>query len=239
MLAELGWPGLALALTALFVPLGVAVRRLLGPERHAHGAFLAAGLALLVHAAADWDWEMPGVFIWLPCLAGIVCAARQGRTRLAEPRRLTRVLAGLGCLLLFVTPGSVALSSPPLDRATRAFRAGDCAVATDAALDSLGTFKARPEPFELLGYCDIRAGQRALAVDAMRAAQRRDPSNWEYAYGLAIALALNGEDPRQMAELAVRLNPMDENARILAAGLRRGGRAHWARTAAMAQVPSQ
>ena len=41
------------------VPLAVAIRRLWGPGRHLHAAFLAAAVALLAHAMVDWDWEMP------------------------------------------------------------------------------------------------------------------------------------------------------------------------------------
>ena len=43
----------------------------------------------------------------------------------------------------------------------------------------------------------------------MRNAQRRDPNNWQYAYGLAVTQALAGEDPRPAAALAQRLNPLE------------------------------
>ena len=48
-----------------------------------------------------------------------------------------------------------------------------------------------------------------LAVAAMRDAQRRDPDNWQYAYGLAVAQALAGQDPRPAAAQARRLNPLE------------------------------
>ena len=58
------------------VPLVVAaVAARAGPGRHAYAAFLAAGIALLVHAAVDWDWEMPALFIWFFGAAGVVLAA--------------------------------------------------------------------------------------------------------------------------------------------------------------------
>jgi Flp pilus assembly protein TadD len=149
------------------------------------------------------------------------------------------VVAGLGCLLLLAGPVSVAASQRALDGGTRAFKAGDCAVATDRALDSLDALGVRPEPFELLGYCNLRGGREELAVDAFESARARDPEDWQYAYGLAVAQALAGEDPRAMARLARRLNPRDARARELAAALRGGGPRRWARAAARARVPFQ
>lgn len=240
MLAELGWPGMLLLALALLLPLGVAARRLLSPERHAHAAFLAASLALLVHAGTDWDWEMPALFAWFFASAGVVCAASTTRVRMPPPpRRLPRVVAGLGCLLLAAAPATVVVSQTGLDRGTRAFRDADCVTAIDGALDSLGALKSRSEPYELLAYCDLRAGQRALGLAAMQAARAREPKNWVYAYGLAVAKALNGQDPRGAAALALRLNPRDVRAQELHAALQRGGPRRWPRTAARARIPFQ
>ena len=52
----------------------------------------------------------------------------------------------------------------------------------------------------------------------MESARTRDPDNWEYAYGLAVAQALNGQDPRPAAALALQLNPRDVRTRELVAG---------------------
>jgi hypothetical protein len=43
----------------------------------------------------------------------------------------------------------------------------------------------------------------------MRNAQRRDPRDWHYAYGIAVTQALLGEDPRPAAAEALRLNPLN------------------------------
>jgi hypothetical protein len=238
VLGELGWPGLVLLAVALLVPLGVAARRLVETERTAHGAFLAASVGLLVHAGIDWDWEMPALFAWFFGAAGLVCAARATRAKTWEPARLTRIVAGLGCLLLCLAPASVLASQRALDDGTRAFTAGDCTVAADRALDSLDVLSVRPEPFEILGYCNLRAGREQLAVRAFESARRRDPQDWLYAYGLAVAQALDGTDPRPMAREARRLNPRDARTRGLVAVLRRGdGPDQWARAASRAPVP--
>jgi O-Antigen ligase len=206
--AELGWVGIALLLVVFAVPLGVGIRRLWGPGRHSYAAFLAAGIALLLHAMVDWDWEMPALFIWFFGAAGVVLAA-PAAARARGPRRLTRLLAGLAILLLAVTPLTVARSQSRLDVAIEAMKARDCATATDAALDSIDALSSQAEAFAVLGWCDARAGQDELALAAMRNAQRRDPRDWHYPYGIAVTQALVGEDPRPAAAEALRLNPLN------------------------------
>jgi hypothetical protein len=214
--AELGWIGIALLFVVFAVPLGVAVSRLWGPGRHAHAAFLAAAAALLVHAAVDWDWEMPALFVWFFGAAGAVIAAPAADAeRLRPPRRLTRLLAGLAVLLVAVTPLSVTLSQSRLNTATEALHDRDCATATNAALDSLDALGAQAGAWEVLGYCNARAGENRLAVAAMRNALRLDPGNWHYAYGLAITQALAGEDPSAAVALTKRLNPLEVFTRDL------------------------
>jgi O-antigen ligase len=214
--AELGWVGIALLLVTFAVPLGVAISRLWGPGRHAHAAFLAAAAALLMHAMIDWDWEMPALFVWFFGAAGAVIAApAEALERARVPRRLTRVVAGLAFLVLAVTPLMVAASGSRLNAAEAAFRKGDCVKATNSALDSLDALASQAAAFEILGWCNIRAGQPRLALAAMRNAQRRDPDNWQYAYGVAVAQTLLRQDPRPEALKARRLNPLDDHTRAL------------------------
>ena len=242
MRAELGWIGVVLLAIALAVPLGVAASRLPGPGRHAYALFVAGGITLLLHAGVDWDWEMPALFIWFFGAAGVVLAAPADRVgSLPAPRRLTRLLAGLACLLAALTPVTVAVSQLRLDRSVKAFHRGDCVTATDAALDSLDALPVQAEAFEVLGWCDARAGQNKLATDAMRAARIRDPDNWQYAYGLAVVLARGGKDGRPEAELAVRLNPREPLTRRLARALRAAGQKPKRRraVAAKAKIPFQ
>jgi hypothetical protein len=182
---------------------------------------------------------MPAVFVWLPAAAGVVCAGRMPSRAGPSLGRVTRLVSAAGLIVIAVTPAAVVASQLPLDRATRAFKARDCRAATDAALASAEALRSRPEPFELLGYCDIRFGQRMLAVRAMETAHRRDPGDWQYAYGLAIARALAGEDPRPMAALALQLNPRDRRTRALSGAIRRGGPARWPKAAARAEIPYQ
>jgi hypothetical protein len=237
MLAELGLVGLLALALALLTPVAVALRRLRGPERQAHAAFLAAGLALLCHAGVDWDWEMPALFAWYFGVAGVVLARPAGQAgRGLALGRLPRVVAGLACLVLAVTPALVAGSQSRLEQALGAFDRGDCRAAVDSALGALEVLP-RPEAHETIGYCDLRAGQAALALQAMQAAVRRDPDNWRYRYGLAVAQAIAGKDPRAAARLAVRRNPQEPIARSLARAMDASSAAARYRAAARAPIP--
>jgi hypothetical protein len=234
---ELGIVGLALLAVVLLVPLGVAIGRLRGGERHAYAAFVAASATLLVHAGVDWDWEMPAVFVWFLAASGVVLAAPVGHGRVAAPPRLGRVLAGLACLLLAVTPWLLLRSQVQLEDAAAAFQRGDCRTAVDDALAARDALSVRAEPFELIGYCDLRVGAETLAIDAMQAARDRDPQNWRFAYGMALARARAGQDPRPAAALALRLNPGEPVAKDLVTALDGTGRRAWPRVAGDAKLP--
>jgi hypothetical protein len=234
---ELGVPGLVFLLTGLGTLLLGGLRRAWREDRHAATAFLVAGLGLLVHAGVDWDWEMPVLWIWFLGAGAVTLARREDEALKWAPGSLSRLVAGLACLLLALTPAGVALSQARLDHGVRAFDRGDCATAADAALDSLDVLGNRPEPYELLGYCDARAGQLKLAVSAMRAAREREPRNYRYAYGLAVTQALAGQDPRAAAREALALNPLSTLTRSLERGLRSRSPARRRAVAARAQIP--
>jgi O-antigen ligase len=236
VLSELGWPGMLFLGLALLTPFAFALARIRGPERHAYAAFVAAGGTLLLHAGIDWDWEMPALFVWFFGASGVVLASRRGGSA-ASPARLTRLVAGLACLGLAVTPALVLQSQAALDRSFRAFQVRDCQTAVDAALDSIDVLPARAEPFEILGYCDARAHRNDLALRAMRAAQARDPQGWEYAYGIAVTQALAGQDPTAAIAEAHRLNPREWRARDLQRALRTPSRAKRAHAAGRAPIP--
>jgi Flp pilus assembly protein TadD len=184
---------------------------------------------------------MPVLFAWFFGAGGVALARGGAGDRQAEwsPARLTRLLAALACLFVAVTPALVAVSQQRLNRSVNAFKRGDCATTIDSALGSLDVMAARAEPYELLGYCDARAGQDGLAVRAMEGARERDPGNWEYAYGLAVTQALEGRDPRAAAELARRLNPKEPLAIRLERGLRSDSPARRRQVAARADIPFQ
>lgn len=211
-LGELGIVGFLLIVgTLLALIVGLARRVRAGP-REAYAALLAMTCLWAVHAGVDWDWEMPAVTVWVFALGAIGLARPlPGSERAAarEPARLSRVVAAICVGVLAVTPAAIAISQSHLQSAVADFRGDDCPAAIDEALASLDALKVRPEPYEVLGYCDIQLRQRRLALLAMRNAVEREPNSWETHYGLGLALAAAGRDPMPQLREAKRLNPLE------------------------------
>ncbi len=211
VLGELGIVGFLLVALAILLVLGGFLARARGPDRAVGAALLGAGVTWALHAGLDWDWEMPALTFWLFAVGGLALAAPATADAAAgrQPPSRGRVLLALGCLLLALVPARVWLSEGPLRESARAFARGDCATAIDRALDSSARLDVRPEPFILLGYCDVRVGRPDLAVRAMDNAVRKDPRNWEGHYGLGLVRAAAGLDPRPALLRAQRLNPLE------------------------------
>ena len=237
VLGELGLVGLVLVLTAIILILAAFAARARGPDRVVGGALFAAGLAWALHAGIDWDWEMPAVTFWLFAAGGLALAAPPDPAPLPRTVLPARVVVVVGCLLLAILPTRVFLSEQAMRESARAFARGDCAAGVDQALDSNAALGVRPEPFILLGYCNVRLGQSELAVGAMQDAIERDPQNWEGHYGLALARAAAGHDPRPALRAARRLNPR-EPLLYEASELFAGAPSTWRRQALRARLPT-
>ncbi len=236
VLAELGVIGLALLALALATVLGRLAFFARGPDRALYAGVLAAGVAWACHAGIDWDWEMPAVTLPFFALGGLALA--RDRARLQPPGRPLRVALGIGLLVMAVTPALIAVSQTHLDDSVRAFRQGDCDTAIDAALSSASTLSVRPEPYEILGYCDARRrGAGRLAVQMMEEAVKRDPDNWEFRYGQALVRGAAGLDPRPAAREAYRLNPLNDLTRDAVRRFNTDDPLKWARRARMARLP--
>ncbi|MEA2310019.1 MAG: hypothetical protein QOI65_2305, partial [Thermoleophilaceae bacterium] len=93
-------------------------------------------------------------------------------------------------------------------------------VASRHAIDAIDDLSLRPQPYRILGFCDIRRGHPAEAVAAMRRAVERGPDDWESHYGLALALASDGRDPRAEIRRTLDLNPREGTVKSAAAALR-------------------
>jgi hypothetical protein len=236
-LSELGVPGLALVAAAILLVLYGFARGVRTPERHVYGALFAAGVAWALHAGVDWDWELPAVTTWLWAFGGMALAPRALPAAPAARRPTVRLAFAVGCLALAVTPGLMALSQARLNSAVAAFGRGDCGSAIADALGSLKAMPSRPQPFEVLGYCDARLGQDRLAIDAFRSGIDRDPRNWELYYGLALTRAIAGVDPRSAAHMALRLNPLGDLPRDAVRRFDTKSPHKWRRRAQRARLP--
>ena len=210
-LSEVGVVGATLLLLVLGSILVALAKRAGVRERALWAALFTAGVVWALHAAQDWVWELPSVTLWLFAAGGLALARPPGApaTRLVEPPRLARVVAALVVLALAVTPVLNALADARLRDSVAAFKAGDCNSAIDHALSATSALSARPEPYAILAFCDVRLGDDALAERMIRNAIDRDPDNWIYHYGLALVLGAQGQDPRDAIEVARRLNPRE------------------------------
>lgn len=221
VMGELGVVGIALLDAVLIALLFGVLRRVGGPNRALYGAVFVAALVWALAAGIDWFWEVPAVTLWLFALVGQgAAAALAWRPAHAEPdperpgpRRSVRVLLVAGSVGLAATPALVAVSQARLTQSVKAYRAGDCTRASAKARASVDALGNRPEPFEVIGYCEARAGRTGVAEEAMRAAIVRDPANWQYHYDLALVRAAGGRDPRSELRVAQILNPRELQVR--------------------------
>jgi hypothetical protein len=234
-LSDLGVVGLVLLLVALgALAVGIA-RRARGPQRALYGAVLAVFATWAVHAGIDWDWQIPAVTAGPLALAAVAVAVPPAGPQRSRRRFLrgpaSRLWLATGALLLAVAPALVAVSQQRLDDSVRAFGRGDCTGALNSALSSLDAMRIRPEPFEVIGYCDARLGLTPLATSAMRSAIERDPDNWELHYGLALVRGAGGKDPRPAVRAAIALNPRESLLQTARAKFDTSSPRRWAQAA--------
>ena len=200
-LAELGPVGLVLLAAGLLTPLLASVR-----ARHRTLVPIAAGayVAWLVHAAYDWDWELPGVTIAAFICAGAVLAAarREGAPVRAGAARigLISVVIVAGALSVFGLLGNRALANTG-----DALRHGNVAAALSAAEDARRWAPWSSQPWLALAGVRRAQGDRAGELAAYRQAVEKDPRNWELWLDL-VSVSRGAERVHALARLAL-LNP--------------------------------
>ncbi len=235
-MAELGLPGiLLLAVLVGATIIGIAVRTR-GARRVLYGSLLASAVVWILHAGVDWDWEMPVVTLGFFAVAGLALSTHRGAGGGWVPAHQTRIVLALLCLASLVLPVSIVGSQSKLGEAEHALYASNCATATPAALSSIGWLDFRPEPYEVVGFCDLKRGRPRLAITAMRQAVSQDPGSWETYYSLAIAQASAGIDPRANVERALRMNPWERLTREAAKQLHGSSPTEWVRHAAIVRT---
>ena len=245
-LGELGIVGAALLALALLTIAGGALwrgarrRRVPAIDRSADAVVVAVIAAWAVQAGVDWMWEMPAVTAGVFGLAGIALAARVPSRAPSLPGRTARVAIALGCLALAVLPLQAARSQAKLDDGIRAFHSTprNCPRVIDAALASAEAMPSRPEPWELLAYCDMGTSQPVLAQRAVATAVARDPGQWTYRYAQALIAGATGADPRPAARRALALNPRSALARRAVKAFGRAKPRHWPSIAHRLRLPT-
>jgi hypothetical protein len=208
-LAELGIVGFLPLAIVIFGALILLARRSRAPDRTAYAALFAAGVAWAIHAGVDWDWQMPAVTLWLFIAAGAGLASTQTLTgtHRAEPRYRTPM--AVAWLVLAIAPLLIGVSYARVRVSGAELAAGNCVKARQSAFSSISLLAARPQAYEILSYCDLQLGFPVEGLQAAQKAVHYEHDNWNYRYGLAIALAENGVDPRSTAAQALKLNPQE------------------------------
>lgn len=202
-LAELGPFGLALLVVTLGMPLVVVAKRRRRPlTTVATGAYVV----FLVHAAADWDWDLPVV-----TLAGLVCAVAilLDERRTSESRKLSAparsavaaALAGAGIFAVVGLVGNSALAASRSD-----LTAGKLASAETQARRAASWAPWSADPWDSLGNAQLAAGDRGAARASFRKGLSIDRNDWQLWYGLA--RATTGEAHRQAVARTLALYPL-------------------------------
>jgi O-Antigen ligase len=201
-LAELGPLGLILLLAALATPL-TAVAAARGQPT----TVLSAGAygAFLVHAAIDWDWQIPAV-----TLAGLLCGAAILVSARRESIGWSPSLRGRAAIVLLLLPlvafavveqtGNSALagSRSAADR-------GDIVTAERLARRAHTWIPWSFEPWQVLGEARLAAGDVQGARAGFLHALTLDRQNWGLWYGLAESSS--GEGRARALARAAQLNP--------------------------------
>lgn len=208
-LAELGVVGGVLIAALILTLVAALVRRMDGPDHAIWATLLIGVLVWAIHAGVDWDWEMPALTLWVFAAGGLAVARRPGdglRWGTGVPVRIA--LAG-AVVLLLVTPARLTYAEHAARDGRAAFTQKDCDTAIERSQTAIDRLDLAPEPHEIIGYCLIGLGRPERAIASMQAAIGRDPQNWRPRYGLSLALAVAGRDPRPAIREARKRNPLE------------------------------
>ena len=200
-------------LLALAAPVAAAVvarRHPLAP------AAFAAYLAYVIHAAVDWDWELPAVTVAaLICAAALLAAARREERvlELSTKARGSAVAAALAvAAVAFVTlTGNNAIAA-----SDKAADDGNWRKAEDEARKAKRWAPWSSEPWQRLGEAHMGQGDFAAAESDFRKAIEQEPRDFEL--WLDLARATDGAERSAALARAEALNPHSSEIEEFRAG---------------------
>ncbi len=201
-LAELGPVGLLLLALALAAPLAA-------PRLRWTPVALAPYAAFLLHAAQDWDWELPAVTV-----AALAC----GSALVVPPTgaRLPKLAVIAPLVLCFVALVAYA-GNRVLAEALVAADRGEFSTSADRARTAHRLQPWSAEPWRLLGEAELAAGGDEAARRSFRRGLEQNPYSWEL--WLDLGLASEGTEQRAAWARAKSLNPLSPELQEL--GFRR------------------
>jgi O-antigen ligase len=177
----------------------------------------------LVHAAADWLWEIPAVTLSAILVAGTAIGVIRRPFERTRALPFARVVTAVCCAAAFAT-----LVVPWLGLRKESVALSEWRTDPQAAYDALDQ-AARlnglsDRPYLLAGAIAGRKHDYARANESFRAAAARNPDNWYSHLELGALAALQGRKAvaRQQLRTAGRLDPQEETVPIVLKGLESG-----------------
>ena len=202
-LAELGPVGLGLLVAALGLPLLLVARVRFHP--FVPGA-LAAYLAYLVHAAGDWDWEMPAAtLLGLFCAAALLLAGRPATSRSLPRGARAATVAGAAALAVVGFVGLI--GNGALDASARAASSERWRQSVSEARKAVRWLPWSAEAWRRLAIAQSSEGDLAAARASLRRAIAKSPDEWRP--WVSLMRLSTGRAQRQALRQAARLNPRD------------------------------
>jgi O-antigen ligase len=199
-LAELGPVGAALLVAALASPLVVALRRRSSWRSVACSAYVA----FLVHAALDWDWQMPAVVV--PTLLFGVCVLAGPRRVARHDRSSARQLSLVCSAAAAVAAAAAGIGTQSLAEASRLLNEHSLAAADRAAATAAAWQPWSAEPLRVRGEIAVAAGASGDARRLFAQAVRLDPNDVRTWFDLA-RVGSSAERHQALTRLA-RLDPL-------------------------------
>ena len=203
-LAELGPIGLGLLAALLSLPVAAAVIA----RRHPLAAPAFGGyVAYLLHAAQDWDWELPAVTLAaLGCAAALlILAGREPRSPLGRQTRAAAVVTTV--LLALIALGALA-GNETLAAANASLDADNPARAARDARWAKQLVPWSSDPWRLHGEALLSQGNVSGAKRDFLTALRKDRSDWDT--WVDLTLVTRGTEQKRAIERAHRLNPLEQ-----------------------------
>jgi hypothetical protein len=176
-LAELGPLGLALLVAALGAPF-LALRG--ARDCPLVPALAAAFSAYLVHAAADWDWELPTL-----TLVALICGATLAGSDERRVRVRARPLVTAFVVAVAVAAVAIQRGNDATAEANTALRGGHEAEALRSAHRASRWAPWAAEPWRVRAEAERALGHVDLAQRNARKAATKDPRDWIGWFGVA------------------------------------------------------
>jgi tetratricopeptide (TPR) repeat protein len=206
-LAELGPIGLLLLGVLLVTPLAATMRADLSV---AGSGAIAAYAAYIVHAAIDWDWEIPAVTLAaLTCGAALLVASRAGGSRY----RLGPTLRAAALVVVTIAAAAATVgyvSAEALKASREALARRDYPTAVRYAKRAARFAPWASDPWLAQGEAELAAGDRQAARASFRRAISKDRQDWLPWFRLASAST--GSERARALEQAIRRNPHSPEA---------------------------